>query len=215
MKRRIVLQYLLWILLGAVCFFVAQPLTRIPLLHFVQGTVGFTMFSLLYPIAAIACIGFSAGIFEETARFLCKRFFLKPAKCSLAQPILFGLGHGAMEAGLLILPLLMSGYPLGQLWLGLVERALAIVLHIVLTILVWNGFQTNKKILYLVLAITVHGLVDSVFPALQRFNLSAIQIESIFGVVVLLPTVYAVYSQKYYIQGGQNGKENEKTENLS
>jgi hypothetical protein len=64
--------------------------------------------------------------------------------------------------------------------------------------------------LHLVLAVTVHGLVDSVLPALQRFDLSAAGIEIIFGIVVLTMVVYAIYSKRYYMQGGQG---NGKTEN--
>lgn len=202
-------KYPLWTLLGAVCFFVAQPLIRFPLLNYLQGTADFAMFSLLYPIAALIFLGFSAGIFEEMARFLFKMFFLKPIKCPITQPVLFGLGHGLMEAVVLFLPLFMSGYSIEQLWLGLVERGLAILLHIALTIIVWNGFQTNKRMLYLIAAITLHGLVNSVLVSLQMLGMSAIHVELLFGVIVLLTTVYVVHSRKFYTNGGN---ENERTE---
>ena len=207
LKKQVVLRYLLWILSGAVCFYVSQPLIRIPLLDQIQRTADFAMFALLDPVTAVLGIGFSAGVFEETFRFVFKVFLLRPARCTITQPVLFGLGHGTMEACFLILPLLMSGYSVGQLWLGLVERALAIILHVALTILVWNGFQRNKKILFLALAITVHGLVDSTLPLLLKANLPAVQIELVFGAAVLIITSYAVYSRRFYIQGGDpNGK---------
>jgi len=208
MKKRAVLRHLLWLLLGAACFALAQPLTRLPLLNWAQGTTWFTLFSMLHPLLALACVALSAGIFEEGARFLFK-LFLRPARCPFSQPLLFGLGHGLMEAGLLLVPAILAGYSLSQLWLGLVERALAVVLHVSLTVVVWNGFQRGKRALYLLLAVAIHRLVDFVLPALQLYGLGAIAIELVFAAMVLLMVLYAVHSKKHYLKGG---RENETTE---
>lgn len=203
MKRRARLRHLLWFLLGAACFALAQPLTRLPLLAALQGTAWFTLFSVLYPLAALACVALSAGIFEEGARFLFK-LLLPPARCSFSQPLLFGLGHGLMEACLVLAPAILAGYSLGQLWLGVVERLLAVALHICLTVVVWNGFQQGRRARYLLLAVAIHGLVDFVLPALQLLGMPALAIEAAFAVMVLVMGLYAMRSQKYYSNGGHN-----------
>lgn len=202
MEKRAGLRHLLWFLLGAACFALAQPLARLPLLNWAQGTTGFTLFSVLHPLITLACVALSAGIFEEGARFLFK-LFLRPARCPFSQPLLFGLGHGLMEAGLLIVPALLAGYSLSQLWLGLVERALAVVLHVSLTVVVWNGFQRGRRAAYLLLAVAIHGLVDFVLPALQLYGLGEIAIELIFAAMVLFMALYAARSKKYYLKGGR------------
>lgn len=192
----------LWVVLGAACFTVSQVLLRIPLLNLIQGTTDYQLCAMLNPIVTILLIGLSAGIFEEGFRFLIKLFLMKPARCGMLQPILFGLGHGVTEACIILIPLFLAGYTVGMLGLAIVERALTIVLHVSLTILVWNGFQLDKKLRMLAAAILLHGLVDTVFPILQRYGLAAVTIELIYGAVVLLTLGFMVYSRKFYIKGG-------------
>lgn len=193
---------LLWVLLGAACFFVSQPLLRIPLLALLSNSVGFTMFATLNPILAVVVIGLSAGVFEEGFRFLCKQFLLRPAKCTIAQPLLFGLGHGGMEASLVLVPLFLQGYTFGDLKMALVERLLAMLLHLFLTVIVWNGFQTGQRFRYLVVAIALHGVVDSVLPLLAKYGLPIGIVELIFAAMVLCIGAYAFLSRKLYLQGG-------------
>ena len=203
------IQYLLWFVLGAACFFVSQPLLRIPLLGLLNHSMWFTMFSTLHPVLAVVVIGFSAGVFEEGFRFLFKQFLLRPAKCTIAQPLLFGLGHGGIEAGLILIPLLMQGYAFSVLHMALIERVLAMLLHLILTVIVWNGFQTGRRFRYLAAAIVLHGLVDSVLPLLARSGMQVAYVELIFAGMVLCAGAYAVLSRKLYLQGGtENDEEN-------
>ncbi len=185
-----------WFLLGAACFFVSQPLLRMPLLNLIQSTADYELFYILHPLATIACVGFSAGLFEEGFRFLFKSLLLRPAKSGMLQPILFGLGHGITEACILILPALAQGTPWNALWLGIVERILSVILHVGLTILVWNGFQTGKKFLYLAAAILVHGLVNTVLPVALQSGLSPPGVELAYGGMVAVMGVYMAYSKK-------------------
>ena len=202
-------RYFAWFGLGAACFLISQPLLRLPLLGLWAQTSSYTLFSVVYPTAFFILLSFSAGLFEEGFRFLFKKFLLRPAQCPMIQPVLFGLGHGTAEAVMVLLPLILSGYSLGDLWLGVVERTLAIVLHIALTILVWNGFQTGWRIRFLLAAIAVHGLVNSVVSLLVTGGLATVQAELVFGVMVLVMALYAFHSRKLYIGGNRD----EKTDN--
>lgn len=206
-----VIQYLLWFVLGAACFSVSQPLLRIPLLGLLNHSMWFTMFSTLHPVLAVVLIGFSAGVFEEGFRFLFKCFLLRPAKCTVEQPLLFGLGHGGIEAGLILIPLFLQGYPFRALHMALIERVLAMLLHLALTVIVWNGFQTGRRFRSLSVAVVLHGLVDSVLPLLARGGVQVAFVELIFAGMVLCAGVYAVSTRKLYLQGGtENEEENAK-----
>lgn len=199
-----------WWLLGAACFSVSQPLLRIPLLSWVQGSASFTMFSVLYPVLSVAVIGFSAGLFEEGFRFLFKRFFLRPAQCTAAQPLLFGLGHGGAEACIILLPLFLHGYSVWELRFALAERVLALLLQILLTVIVWNGFQTGRRLRYLAAAVLLHGLVDSVLPLLVRHGMTVVTVELVFGAVVLCAAAYAYRSRRLYLRAESDDREEDK-----
>lgn len=209
---RPMLLWVCWLLLGAACFVVSQPLLRIPLLSLVQGNVSFTMFSVLHPVLSVAVIGFSAGLFEEGFRFLFKRFLLRPVRCTVAQPLLFGFGHGGAEACMILFPLFLQGYSVWELRLALVERVLALLLQLSLTVIVWNGFQTGRRLRYLAAAVLLHGLVDSVLPLLMQHGMTAVTVELVFGVIVLCAAVYAYRSRRLYLQGTYGNKEIERKE---
>jgi len=151
-------------------------------------------------------IAFSAGIFEEGFRFLFKQFLIKPAECSFSQPIIFGLGHGIAEALFILIPAL-SLVPVSQLGLAFLERALAIIMHVCLTVVVWNGFQRKRRILYLFAAIAVHGFVNSLIPILSSLPNYVVLIESALAVMDLLMVVYLVCSKKYYVSGRNGANE--------
>ena len=195
-----------WFLLGAVCFILAQPLLRLPILAKLQQSTGFMLAYTLNPLTVGIVIALSAGVFEEGFRFLFKRFLLKPDKCMFMQPLLFGLGHGFAEALILLVPAFMTA-PVSQLGLALMERTLAIVLHVTLTVVVWNGFQKRRRILYLLAAVAIHGFADALIPVLSQLSNSVLLIEASLAVIDVLMVVYTVHSKKYYIK---RGNENEK-----
>jgi uncharacterized membrane protein YhfC len=78
---------------------------------------------------------------------------------------------------------------------------------VTLTVVVWNGFQKNQRALYLVLAITIHGFVNSLIPVLSPFPDSVILIEGALAAVVVVMMGYSYYSKKYYIQGRTSNEE--------
>lgn len=188
---------IVWFLLGAACFYLSQPLIRIPILGALQGTVGFNLFAAAQPALWWLVMGFTAGIAEEVMRYLFKRWLVLPERSHINQPVIFGLGHGLMEAVWLLLPPMMSGYA-PFMTLAYVERFLAVIVHMSLTIVVWNGFQINRRMTYLLAAIIVHGLIDSSIGLFHYLQLTPVQVESCIAIYALLLLGYALYSRKYY-----------------
>ncbi len=192
LKRSILL-----FVLGASCFIISQPLLRIPLLNFLQGKTSFLLFYNLNPLLTGILIAFSAGIFEESFRFIYKTLFLRRVKFGILEPILFGLGHGLAEALIVLLPAL-SLVAFQNLYLAIFERVLAIVLHIGLSLIIWNGFQLDKKYKYLGLAILVHGGVNSLIPIFGGSENSILLIEGALLIIAILILIYIYRSKKYY-----------------
>jgi uncharacterized membrane protein YhfC len=190
---------LLWFFLGAACYIVSQPLLRLPFLRYIQNTTDFTLAYALNPLLIGILIAFSAGVFEEGFRFLFKLFLIKPGNCNFSQPVIFGLGHGIAEALTILLPAL-SLAPVSQLGLASLERFLAIILHVNLTVIVWNGFQKKQRILYLLAAILIHGLVDSLIPVLLPLPNPIIFIYGAVAAIDVILIGYSYYSRKYYDQ---------------
>lgn len=194
MKKKISL-----FLLGAICFIVSQPLIRIPILNYLQATTKFILFYRLNPLLVGILIAFSAGIFEEGFRFIFRSFLAKPVKLGIAEPIIFGLGHGLAEALILLLPVAFT-VPFSSLYIAILERFLAIILHIGLTVIIWNGFQLNKKYKYLGLAILLHGLVNSLIPIFSLTKYWIILIESSLAIVDIFIIIYIYKSKKHYFK---------------
>ena len=202
MRKRIIT-----FILGALCFIISQPLLRLPILNYLQGSTKFILFYTLNPILVGILIAFSAGVFEEGFRFIFKSYLLKPAKTDILEPILFGLGHGITEALIILGPFLFT-VPIKSLALGIFERVLAMILHLGLTVIVWNGFQLNKRIKYLILAILVHGSVNSLIPILSSAENFIILIEVGLVIVDIFIVLYIYRSKRFYnFKEGQIWKE--------
>lgn len=182
---------------GAACFIISQPLLRLPLLNHLLSDTRFILFYRVNFVLVGILIAFSAGIFEEGFRFIFKSSFFKTVKYGLREPIVFGLGHGLAEAGMVLIPYI-TVVPLASLYLAILERVLATILHIGLTVIVWNGFQLGRKYRYLALAILVHGLTNSLIPLLASHPNSIIIIESSLALIDLLIIMYIVKSRKHY-----------------
>ncbi len=186
-------------ILGCLCFTISQVLLRLPILNHLQTSPKFTLIYATSPLLIGILIAFSAGVFEEGFRFIFKKFLLKPAKTSILEPILFGLGHGLTEAVILIGPALFT-YPIHILTVGTIERFLAIILHIGLSVVVWNGFQLNKRVKYLIIAIFIHGAINSLIPILGSSQRGILLIEGALLLVDISMVIYIFKSRKNYIK---------------
>jgi len=91
-------------LVGAVTFLLSQA-GHIPfnaqVLNPILARLGFGATPGAQPVGALAAstllLGLSAGVFEEGARFLVYRFWIRRAR-SYREGVIFGLGHGGTEA---------------------------------------------------------------------------------------------------------------------
>ena len=187
-------------LLGALCFLVTQILTRVPLLGWLEKQTKFLLWAMSYPLFTGILIAMSAGIFEESGRFAFKSLAIKPTKSQFWEPVVFGLGHGLCEAVWLLSPIWAMAGVLepGQIILPVVERLLAITIHIGFSVMVWNGFQLDQRLRYLFLTILAHGLVNALIPLAGKFGLGILQLEGLLAGIALLLVIYVIFSRKYY-----------------
>ena len=172
---------------GMLAFAVSQVLTRLPLMAFLS-TVQQPWAAVLVsaPVAS-----FTAGLFEETGRLLIMLWLLKRFH-RWVDGVSFGLGHGGLEAILvvglssvsnLVLAILISS---GQTPAGLsperiealkttltatspelfylagLERVSAIALHVGLSVLVLWGIVAGRRLLGWALAVLIHGSANLV-----------------------------------------------------
>jgi len=83
---------------GMLAFFVSQVLTRLPLMTLVVPSLAEPARGFL---TSVPVASFTAGLFEETGRLVVMLLLLKGFH-RLADGIAFGLGHGGLEAMLLV-----------------------------------------------------------------------------------------------------------------
>lgn len=182
-------------ILGAACFFVSQQLLRIPLLSLVFRSPWINVFSLKHGLIVGILVAMSAGLFEESFRFLAVGL-LKKREGIFWNPFFLGLGHSAME---IIFLFFMSGVSLKMIsGLAILERIVATILHVEMAILIWNGFTNNRKFTGLLLAILFHGLVDAIIPLASYFGLGAASIEVVF---IAFVCVFAIFLKCKWIEG--------------
>jgi uncharacterized membrane protein YhfC len=195
---------------GALVFFVSQIVLRfpwqVPLGRWVQGHSEWLIPFLLFS-------SFTAGLFEETGRWAGYRYLLKEER-SRRVAVMFGLGHGALEA------ILLAGVPLAGLLVGWVmasrglvpagpaldtlqqqvagidfwkvqlaalERASAISAHVGLALIVLQVW-TRGGMRWLVLAIFLHFAVNAVAAILVL----TLKLNPLMGELVLVGMALAV-----------------------
>lgn len=88
------------VLVGALVFFIFQIMIRIPLLQVISRQTWY--FKISYSMIFVGLfLGITAGLFEEIGRFLGFKYPLKD-KLSWENGIAYGIGHGGIEAMLLV-----------------------------------------------------------------------------------------------------------------
>jgi uncharacterized membrane protein YhfC len=212
-----------WKLVGiGVLTFIGSQVVHIPLLYgltalFQQGILPTP--PMQYQLAFNAVVlGLAAGICEETARWIGYRA-LKDKARRFAASITLGIGHGGIESALFVgasvlasfiyMLVLRSGDPqmlnpqvaayFSTPWylplVGALERVMAIVLHITLSVIVWlsivkkNGWIFWGAVLY-------HALVDGLTVAMSGLGMSNFAIEGALGVFTILNAVFLVWMWK-------------------
>ncbi|MGD9091381.1 MAG: YhfC family glutamic-type intramembrane protease [Anaerolineales bacterium] len=183
-----------------ILFFLVSQVMELPIV------AGFLIFDLGLennPLARSLLAGLTAGVFEESARYLGFRFnHTMRANRTWSAALLYGAGHGGAESILLglgvvaitivamIAPEQLPAELVGggeAVWyaylLGGLERIFAITLHISLAVLVLQVFLQDS-IIYLFLAMTYHALV----------NFIAVGIHAIYENLLLTEGVVLVFA---------------------
>lgn len=173
------LRYIYLLMLGFLSFFISQIMLRIPLLNFLAKNPGFVVFQLQNALLVGCLIAISAGVFEEVFRFLFRRFLIRDS-IKIAEPVIFGIGHSLMEIIYIFTPVVLASGLSVISPLAVVERIFATLLHIEFSIIIWNGFLTNKKYSYLFLAILLHSLCDIIIPIAGSLGVGIYVTEILF-----------------------------------
>lgn len=185
------LRYIYLLMLGFLSFFISQIMLRIPLLNFLAKNPGFVVFQLQNALLVGCLIAISAGVFEEVFRFLFRRFLIRDS-IKIAEPVIFGIGHSLMEIIYIFTPVVLASGLSVISPLAVVERIFATLLHIEFSIIIWNGFLTNKKYSYLFLAILLHSLCDIIIPIAGSLGVGIYVTEILFLLVVAVTGVISL-----------------------
>lgn len=187
-------------LLGVLSFICSQVLIRIPVLQYLQvNTTTYTMISVINPVLFALIMGLSAGVFEEFARYIMMKFFMKHH--DWRSGFFLGAGHGGIESilfvGISALTMMFSS-PVNthdiDLFVGGIERFFAMLLHIGLSIILLQGV-IQKKFIYVMLAVVIHGFVNaliSIFPLFIPPNFELISIEVSLAIISLVIFGYSL-----------------------
>lgn len=190
---------------GVLIFFVSQIILRLPLLYFVLPNQSWYIRLSLNPYLYSIFLGLTAGIFEEVGRYFGLRYLLKNNQ-RYNDGLSFGFGHWAIEAllivGINIVVLLFNpsliqtlGLSTTNAFLMGLERLLVLSVHVGLSIIVLYGIRLNK-ILYLFVAIILHGILDAGIGILpQFFNIGSVGME-IYVLIWGLGFLYLIYKFK-------------------
>jgi len=206
------------VFVGALVFLVFQILTRIPLLGYLQQNLWYQVFSTSYPLISGLLIALSAGLFEETGRYVGFRFFLQK-HLDWESGIAYGIGHGGLESLLvgttflndLIVsvlinlgkaPLQLSKSVISALvdtapsmfLVGGIERVLAFIVQIGLSLIVLYGIK-SKRNTFLLLAIAIHTLLDLGAVMLPR---NILVLETYVAIFATVSLVWIVKSKKIF-----------------
>lgn len=204
--------------------FIASQVVHLPLNNLLSkiGLIPSGMDSGWMIAQAAIVMGLTAGICEGLARVVGYSLLKKARQAE--DGIMLGLGHGGMEA-MIILGVLMAGsvtqlfvmqgVDLSSLNLGqdqllqiqkqldflnqsalfglipLLERILAMGLHVVLSLMVLYAFQTHKRI-WIVWAILYHAAVDAIVVILSLNSLNPLLIELGFFITLLPGLFWAI-----------------------
>ena len=150
------------LLLGMAAFVISQMLIRIPLLRFVaEHSDTYRLLSVTKPIFIFILLALTAALAEELARWVAMRTLLQ--KRSMQNGLLFGLGHGGVEAILIVgIPVLLTSIQFAStsnLLLSGVERLCAMTIHVCLSLIVLIGVR-RLQFRYVSFAIFIHTFIN-------------------------------------------------------
>lgn len=190
-------------LAGAGCFALFQLAFRIPLLNAISRRSDWiSLLPYTNPLLYGALLAVTAGIFEETGRWIFLRYLCRN-KHEWIHGFSFGLGHGGIEAiwvsTLGIIPAFLNGTIVfagpDTILVG-VERVCTMLFHIAMSLLVLHGVR-KKQFRFCLLAVLIHFTLDFsiVIP-------SQIFIWCILGFSAILSLAFIIYNYHIYRKKG-------------
>jgi len=169
------------------CGMFMLSLIRMPFNTFIHSSIG-----LYFPVYEYILTAFipslTAGIFEESARYLAFKYWIKDR--TTENVLMYGAGHGGIESILLVglnvfavgilllfnpasIPAeqlsLIVDIPVYMPLLGLYERVMTLIIHVGLSVVVLQAYLKNSK-RYLGYAILIHTAVNFTAVLLVKFN---------------------------------------------
>lgn len=147
-----------WMLgLGMLSFTCSQLVLRLPLLSYLQSNAKFYVF-MMDTIPYLLFLAITAALFEESGRWIC--FRLDTSHHRLVNAFQFGIGHGMIEAIVLVmLPMLSRQPSMSQAMLASIERLFAMSFHICASLWVYQSI-VKRKFGYLGFAYLAHFLFN-------------------------------------------------------
>lgn len=196
---------------GVLAFFISQICIRLPILSVLRTQSWFSAFAKQNATVYLILLAFTAGLFEETARYIGARFCLKQKQREYRDAIGFGLGHGFCECILIVgmteisnltacimvnSGMLTSSTAVGKqtitallsitvpaVFMAVWERVSTVLFHVFQTVLIFRGVREGKIGWYF-LALATHTVVDSV-PFLLAGSNSWLYEFILFAVAIL------------------------------
>lgn len=195
-------------LVGLLGFYISQPILRSHLVGLL-GTQAewFMILPHEHRVLYFLFMAFTAGLFEECARWIGMKFFRKGRR-SWMDGLAYGLGHGGCEAAWLffmqIYPAAMAGLlsAMGAA-IGAFERFFSMLVHVGLTFVVLQGLRKNRRS-YLLLAIGLHTTVDFLIIIGNVWIL-----EGLIAAEGIAALIYIVYLKKQWTGDGRRWNEKE------
>lgn len=200
--------YLKPVLLGVLCFWFFQVITRIPILAVLSKTLWYNLFIATQPVLYPLFLGVTAALFEEGGRWIVMRLLMKD-KNRLYDGVAFGVGHGGLEAVVLVgigsvVTIILNDYskttPL-NLFAGGFERLCTMVLHIAWSVMVLRSV-VSKKPLWLLLAFVLHTVVDMAAVMMAQYGASTVAMEAVILAFALVMLGYLIVEYGRY-KGGK------------
>lgn len=205
---------------GFLTFLVFQLLTRIPLLELLSSQPEFIVFAQSNMLLYSLFLGLTAALFEEIGRFITMSFLMKN-RHSTKDAIIFGVGHWACEAVILVglsyllyfISFGLTGIDTSIIWGGL-ERLFVLPIHVAASIMVMH-FVKEKKPSYLLMAIGMHTIIDTALIPLQSIISNPIIIEGYVLVAGLLCCYFIYMYVKKWGLGKYEKADNDYSDNIN
>ena len=172
-------------ILGVLAFVISQILIRIPLLEYLAAKSStYLMWSVEYPVFFVIFLAFTAGIFEESARWIAMSVFMKQR--DRLSGVVFGIGHGGIEAFSIVgLAVIATMNISNAYWISGIERLIAICIHIGLSLIVLAAVK-DRRLSYLLVAICLHGVINSIAGILSTSGAAIAVIETVLLILAIL-----------------------------